>query len=40
MCDVDLVEWSPLLLAELALGSKGRQDWWAGAQAVAPAAML
>lgn len=40
MSDVDLFQWSPLLLAELALGSKCSQDWRAGAQAVALAALL
>lgn len=32
--------WSPLLLTELALGSQGSQDGPAGAQAVAPTALL
>lgn len=40
VCDLDLVEWSPLFLTELALGSEGSQDGWAGAQAVELASML
>lgn len=32
--------WSPLLLTELALGTQGSQDGWAGAQTVAPTALL
>lgn len=40
VCEVDLVGWLPLLLTQLALGSKGSQDWWVGAQAVELAAML
>lgn len=40
MYEVDLVGWSPLLLAKLALGTKGSQDWRAGAQAVVLASML
>lgn len=40
VCELDLVGWLPLFLAELALGSKGSQDWWVGTQAVELAAML
>lgn len=39
-CEQDFVGWLPLFLTDLALGSKGSQDWWVGAQAVELAAML